>query len=252
MNPEIARDGAVGVVTLNRPEVLNALNLATMDGLVAALGELDAEEDIRVIVLTGAGRAFAAGADIAEMAGAGPVEMLFRDHLSKWDRIRSTRKPIIAAVGGFCLGGGMELAMSCDVIVASEDAVFGQPEIKIGVMPGAGGTQMLTRLVGAQRAMEIVLTGRQVPAREAYGMGLVSRLVPPGTALAAAMAIAREIGKMPPVAVRLAKESIRRVAVEGLDYAFERKNFFLLFATEDQKEGMAAFLEKRPPTWRGK
>ncbi len=252
MNPEISREGAVGVVTLNRPEVLNALNLATMDGLVAAMAELDADEGIRVIVLTGAGRAFAAGADIAEMAGAGPVEMLFRDHLSKWDRIRSTKKPIIAAVGGFCLGGGMELAMSCDIIVAAEDAVFGQPEIRIGVMPGAGGTQMLTRLVGAQRAMEIVLTGRQVPAREAHDMGLVSRLVPPGTALASAMALAGEIAHMPPVAVRLAKESIRRVAVEGLDYAFERKNFFLLFATEDQKEGMAAFLEKRPPTWKGK
>lgn len=251
MNVEIERRGPVARVFLNRPQVLNALNAPTMAELAEAFAALDDEGAIRVIVLSGRGRAFAAGADIEEMAGADPETMLGRDHLTKWDAIRGVKKPIVAAVNGFCLGGGLELAMCTDVIVASEDAKFGQPEIKIGVMPGAGGTQMLTRLVGAQRAMEMVLTGRMVDAKEAYAMGLVARLVPPGTALEAATGLAEEIARMPQVAVRLAKESVRRVATEGLDYAFERKNFFLLFATEDQKEGMAAFLEKRPPRFKG-
>lgn len=248
---EVERRDGVGIVFLNRPEVLNALSAPLMDELVASLAELDREKETRAIVIAGRGRAFAAGADISEMAGATPTVMMARDHLAKWDAIRRTKKPLIAAVAGFCLGGGLELAMSADIIVASEDARFGQPEIRIGVMPGAGGTQMLTRLVGPQRAAEMVLTGRMVEATEAYAMGLVARLVPPGAALESALALAGEIARMPPVAVSLAKESIRKVATEGLDYAFERKNFFLLFATEDQKEGMAAFLEKRPPRFRG-
>lgn len=243
--------GQVGLLRLNRPEVLNALNMALMDELVQALEALDKDPEVRVIVLTGGDRAFAAGADISEMAGATPLVLMRRDHLSKWDRIRKTKKPLIAAVSGFCLGGGLELAMSTDIIIASEDARLGQPEIRIGVMPGAGGTQMLTRLIGPQRAMEMVLTGRQVTAKEAYQLGLIARVVPPGTAVEAAMALAQEISAMPPLAVQLAKESVRKVATDGLDYAFERKNFFFLFSTEDQKEGMAAFLEKRPPHFKG-
>jgi len=248
---EVEKRGSVGLCFLNRPEVLNALNMPLMSDLVQALTDLDRSPDVRAIVLSGRGRAFAAGADIQEMAVADPEEMLSRDHLEKWEAIRRLKKPVIAAVHGFCLGGGLELAMSTDLIVASEDARFGQPEIKIGVMPGAGGTQLLTRLVGAQKAMEMVLTGRLVEAKEAEDMGLVARLVPPGCAVEAATSLAEEISAMPAVAVRLAKESVRRVATEGLDFAFERKNFFLLFATEDQREGMRAFLEKRPPRFRG-
>lgn len=245
------QSGAVALVRLNRPEVLNALNSQVMSELAEALSLADQDPKVAVLVIAGSGRAFAAGADISQMANASPRDLMELNHLALWDRIRQVQKPLIAAVHGFCLGGGLELAMCADLIVASEDARFGQPEIKIGVMPGAGGTQMLTRLVGAQRAMEMVLTGRMVGAEEAYRMGLVARLVPSGTAEAEAMVLAREIAKMPRTAARLAKEAVRRVALNGLDYAFERKNFFLLFSTADQKEGMAAFMEKRPPKFEG-
>jgi enoyl-CoA hydratase len=250
----LSRDKFVATVSLNRPKQLNALNMGLMDELVAMLESLDNDDSVRALVLTGNERAFAAGADIAEMAGADSTTMLMRDQFAKWDKIRKLKKPIIAAVSGFCLGGGCELAMHCDMIIASESAQFGQPEIKIGVMPGAGGTQRLTRAIGKQRAMEMVLTGKFISAKEAYDFGLVNRVVPVEVYLLEAQRLAAEIAQMSPVAVRLAKEAILKVneafLMDGLE--FERKNFYLLFSTEDQKEGMAAFLEKRKAEFKGK
>jgi enoyl-CoA hydratase len=247
-------DGAVATITLNRPKQLNALSLALMDELVAVLALYESDDAVRAVVLTGSERAFAAGADIGDMAEANPTTMLQRDQFAKWERIRRFKKPLIAAVSGFALGGGCELAMHCDMIVASETAQFGQPEIKIGVMPGAGGTQRLTRAVGKARAMEMVLTGQPISADEALAAGLINRVVPVELFLSEAQKLAREIAAMPPVAVQLAKEAVLKsydaFLSEGLE--FERKNFYLLFATEDQKEGMAAFLEKRNPQWKGK
>jgi enoyl-CoA hydratase len=247
-------EGVIGVVQLNRPRVLNALNGALMDELTAALGELDGDETVGCIVVTGNERAFAAGADIKEMTEATAVEMLERNWIAYWDRLRSIRKPIIAAVSGYALGGGCELAMACDIIVASETAQFGQPEIEIGVMPGAGGTQRLTRAVGKSKAMEMVLTGRTISAREAEARGLVSRVVPVELYLDEAKALAREIAAKAPIAARLAKESVNKASemplMEGLE--FERKLFYFLFSTEDQDEGMRAFIEKRKPSWKGK
>lgn len=250
----VEQDGAVVVVTLNRPKVLNALNRETMDELVAALEAADRDEAVRCLVLTGNDRAFAAGADIAEFAGATPVAMLGGYRFQQWERIRRVSKPIVAAVRGFALGGGCELAMLCDMIVAGEGARFGQPEINIGLMPGAGGTQRLTRAVGKARAMEIVLTGRHVSATEAYAMGLVTRVVPDEVVLDEARRLAHVIASKPPVAVRLAKEAILKAfdtTLEvGLDH--ERRLFYLLFATEDKTEGVRAFLEKRPPSFQGR
>ncbi len=246
-------DDGVALVRLNRPEVLNALSLELMEELVGALEELDADPEVRAIVLTGNERAFAAGADITQMADASVVRMVLVDQFQKWDRIKRIRKPLIAAVSGYALGGGCELAMSCDMIVASETARFGQPEINIGVMPGAGGTQRLTRAIGKARAMEMVLTGRMITAEEARLAGLVNRVVPVELYLDEALKLAREVAARPPLAVRLAKEAVLKAfelpLSAGLE--FERKNFYLLFATEDQKEGMRAFLEKRPPVWKG-
>ncbi|HEY3296376.1 MAG TPA: enoyl-CoA hydratase-related protein [bacterium] len=250
----IERAESVVTIFLNRPKQLNALSLALMDELVAVLNELEADDAVRAVVLTGNERAFAAGADIGDMAEATPVTMLQRDQFAKWDRIRRFKKPLIAAVSGFALGGGCELAMLCDMIIASESAQFAQPEIKIGVMPGAGGTQRLTRAVGKVRAMEMVLTGRPISAKEALAAGLVNRVVPIEVYLSEAQKLAREIAAMPPVAVRLAKESVLKCfdsfLQDGLE--FERKNFYLLFSTEDQKEGMAAFLEKRAAEYKGR
>ncbi|MCS7082139.1 MAG: enoyl-CoA hydratase-related protein [Bacteroidetes bacterium] len=247
-------EDGVALVRLNRPEVLNALSLALMQELVEALEALEADPEVRAIVLTGNERAFAAGADITEMVDASVVRMVLLDQFQRWDRIKRIYKPLIAAVSGYALGGGCELAMSCDMIVASETARFGQPEINIGVMPGAGGTQRLARAIGKARAMEMVLTGRLITAEEAYRAGLINRVVPVELYLDEALKLAREVAARPPLAVRLAKEAVLKAfelpLSAGLE--FERKNFYLLFGSEDQKEGMRAFLEKRPPIWKGK
>ena len=252
-NIVVTIDEGHALIRINRPEVLNALDTGLMADLVAALEELDKNNNVRCIILTGSEKAFAAGADIREMAGASAVEMVTRDQFAQWDKIRKVKKPMIAAVSGFALGGGCELAMTCDMIIASETARFGQPEINIGVMPGAGGTQRLTRAVGKAKAMELVLTGRMITADEALRWGLVNKVVPVESLLEEALAWAREIAAKPPLAVRLAKESVLKAfdtTIEG-GLEFERKNFYLLFASEDQKEGMSAFTEKRKPHWRG-
>jgi enoyl-CoA hydratase len=250
----LTQDGPVTIIQLNRPEVLNALNLQLMDEIIASLDALEADDTVRCVVLTGSERAFAAGADIKEMAGATTVDMMMRDQFAKWDRIRRFKKPIIAAVSGYALGGGNELAMLCDMIVASETAQFGQPEINIGVMPGAGGTQRLTRAVGKAVAMDMVLTGRTLTAREALQFGLVNRVVPVEAYLKEAVKLAKTIAEKSPIAVQMAKDAVLKAfdtpIQEGLLH--ERKNFYMLFSTEDQKEGMAAFIEKRKPDFKGK
>jgi enoyl-CoA hydratase len=242
------------IVRLNRPKQLNALNGAVMDALCDALEELDREDEIRAIVVTGNERAFAAGADIGEMAGAGAIDMLRTNRIGQWDRIRRLGKPVIAAVSGWCLGGGCELAMTLDLIVAGEGAKFGQPEIKIGVIPGAGGTQRLTRAIGKSKAMEMILTGEPISAAEAERAGLVARVVPDELVVEDALALAARIAKQSPLALRLAKEAVNAAYEMSLSDALthERRLFYLLFASEDQKEGMAAFLEKRSPDFRGR
>jgi len=245
----------LALITLNRPQVLNALDYATLGELVDALESLDGDESVRCVVITGAGdRAFAAGADIREMADATPVTLSVANNFARWERLKRVRVPIIAAVRGFALGGGCELAMACDMVVAADDATFGQPEIKIGIIPGAGGTQRLTRALGKAKAMEMILTGRNLSAREAHERGLVSQIVAREETLPAAMALAAEIAALPPLAVRAAKEAVNRAYELSLESGleFERRNFFMLFASEDQKEGMAAFVEKRKPAWKGR
>jgi len=245
----------VALLVLDRPDVLNALDFALIAALTDALEALDSDPACRVMVITGAGdRAFAAGADIKELARQTPTSLTVDDHFHRWERIKRIRKPIIAAVRGFALGGGCELAMACDMIVAGEDAQFGQPEIKLGVMPGAGGTQRLTRAIGKAKAMELVLTGGTIGAREAETHGLVSRVVPSEATVPAALELAARIAAMPPVAVIAAKAAVNRAEELPLEAGleFERRNFYLLFATEDQREGMAAFTEKRPPAWKGR
>jgi enoyl-CoA hydratase len=245
---------AVGLIQLNRPDKLNAISIAMMTELVSCLEWMDNSETVRCIILTGNEKAFAAGADIDQMAKATAMDMLLLDQFARWDRIRKIHKPIIAAINGFALGGGCELAMTCDMIIAGETARFGQPEINIGVIPGAGGTQRLTRAVGKAKAMEIILTGRMLSADEAFDMGLITRVVSPELVLDEAMALAREIAAKAPVAVRLAKESVLKAfdtTIEG-GLEFERKAFYLLFASNDQREGMNAFLEKRPPHFTGR
>lgn len=246
--------GRVGIATLNRPEALNALNPALMAELIALLNTWDADPAIGCMVIIGSDKAFAAGADIKHMAQATALEMLDSPFIGYWDDLTRLRKPIIAAVSGWCLGGGCELAMACDIIVASETAKFGQPEVNIGVIPGAGGTQRLTRVVGKSLAMEMILADRRLNAQEALQFGLVSRVEPVETYRQKALELANTIASKSPVALRAAKETVNR-AYEGTlaeGIAYERRLFSLLFASEDQKEGMAAFVEKRQPVWQGR
>jgi len=249
----VEKKGRVGVVRLNRPKALNALCEALMDELARALDELELDHDIGAIVLTGNEKAFAAGADIKEMKDRGFVDVYVSDFITRnWECVGKCRKPIVAAVAGYALGGGCEVAMACDIVIAADDAKFGQPEITLGILPGAGGTQRLTRAIGKAKAMDMVLTGRQMDAAEAEQAGLVSRVVPAGELMETAMKVADRIaGMSTPVAI-MAKEAVSRAfettLAEGL--RFERRLFHASFATEDQKEGMAAFVDKRQPEFK--
>ena len=250
----VERDERVGIVTLNRPKELNALNTDLVGELADAMEEFDRDDEIRCIVLTGAGeRAFAAGADIKEMSNKSPIDMLLGG-FENWNRIRRIKTPVIAAVGGYALGGGCELAMHCDMIVASENAQFGQPEIKLGIIPGAGGTQRLARTFGKYRAMEMVLTGANFTAQEMADNGLVNRVVPKGEHLNEALKLAKTVAAQAPLAARLAKDAVLAAFETTLEQglANERKNFFLLFATEDMREGTRAFIEKRKADFQGR
>ncbi len=247
-------DGPVGIVTLNRPRQLNALAGPLMRELVDAVERHDTDADVRAIVVTGGPSVFAAGADIREMADASAVDMLARNTIGLWDRVKKVSKPLIAAVAGYALGGGCELAMICDIIVAAENARFGQPEINIGLIPGAGGTQRLTRAVGKSIAMDMILTGRMMGAEEAFQRGLVARVVPQELIVEEAVRLGKELAKRPPISLRVAKEAITRAyegrVDEGIE--FERKAFYLLFATQDAHEGMHAFIDKRQPRYEGR
>jgi enoyl-CoA hydratase len=245
----------VALVTIDRPEALNALSFDLLDALASALESLDADRNARAVVITGAGnRAFAAGADIRELASQSSASLRDGRRFEAWDRVWAVGLPLIAAVRGYALGGGCELAMSCDMIVVADDASFGQPEIRIGVMPGAGGTQRLTRAIGKARAMELVLTGRSISAVEAEALGLVTMVVPPEATVDAALELAGRVAAMPPLAVRAAVAAIRDADEHALGdgLARERAAFFRLFDTRDQAEGMAAFIEKRSPAWTGR
>jgi enoyl-CoA hydratase len=250
----VDRHGAVGVVTLDRPRVLNALSPALIAELSHALDQLDADPVVRAVVLTGGPRVFAAGADIGDMSERGPVEQLQRDQTGRWARIAAFSKPLVAAVNGYALGGGCELALMCDLIVAGDTARFGQPEINLGIIAGAGGTQRWPRTVGKYVAMEVNLGGAPISAQRAYQLGLVNKVVPAEVTVDVARALAERLAEKAPVALRLAKESVNQALelplAEGL--AVERKNFYFLFATEDQKEGMRAFLEKRRAQFKGR
>ena len=247
-------DGPVGIVTLNRAQQLNALARPLMTELVDALEQHDADARVRAIVITGGPTVFAAGADIKEMADATPVDMLVRNNIGLWDRLKKVSKPLIAAVAGYALGGGCELAMLCDIIIAAENARFGQPEINIGLIPGAGGTQRLTRTLGKYVASDLILTGRMLGAEEAYQRGLVTRVVPQELIVDEAVRLAKELAKRPPISLRLAKESITRAFEGRVDdgIEFERKAFYLLFATSDAHEGMHAFIDRRQPSYEGR
>jgi enoyl-CoA hydratase len=250
----VRREEQYAVVLLNRPRQLNALSDSLMSELVEALTALDRDADVRAIVIGGSERAFAAGADIAELAQATPIEMYDARRVDRWDQIRGVRTPLIAAVSGYCLGGGCELALSCDLIVASETAKFGQPETGVGLLPGAGGTQRWTRSVGKAITMDVILTGRMLSAREALAAGLVSRVVPKEAWLEEARRVAREIAAKSPVATRLAKEAVDSAFETTLTHAleYERRALYLALASEDAKEGLTAFLEKRKPAWKGR
>ncbi|VAW41586.1 Enoyl-CoA hydratase [hydrothermal vent metagenome] len=247
-------EGRVGIVQFNRPKALNALNRGLMAELMDALEAFDADDNIGCLLITGNEKAFAAGADIKEMVNATPVAMLDNPFIDYWDRLRKISKPVIAAVSGFALGGGCELAMACDMIVASETAKFGQPEINLGIIPGAGGTQRMTYAVGKALAMEIVLNGRFLSASEAQQVGLINRIVPVELYLEEAIKFAAEIAARAPVALRLAKEAVNAVFETPLQagLAHERRLFYMLFSTADQKEGMDAFINKRAANWQGK
>jgi enoyl-CoA hydratase len=250
----VERDGPVGIVTLNRPKVLNALSPGLIAELGNALSELDGDGEVRAAVLTGGPRVFAAGADIADMAGRTPVEQLVRDQTGRWAKVTAFTKPLIAAVNGYALGGGCELALMCDMIVAGDSARFGQPEIRLGVIPGAGGTQRWTRTAGKYVAMELVMGGEHISAQRAHQLGAVNRVVPAEVTIAVAVGIGKRLAQQPPIALRMAKDTVNLALetplAQGL--AVERKNFYFLFSTEDQKEGMRAFLDKRAAEFKGR
>ncbi|HKG44689.1 MAG TPA: enoyl-CoA hydratase-related protein [Gaiellaceae bacterium] len=248
------REGAVAVALLNRPEALNALSDELMEELVSKLQELDRDDGVRAIVLGGSERVFAAGADIGELARASAIDLYYQRRVERWDAIRALWTPLVAAVSGFCLGGGCELAMACDLIIASESAEFGQPETGLGIIPGAGGTQRLTRAVGKSVAMDVILSGRRLSAREALEAGLVARVVAKEAWLDEAKRVAREIADKGPVAQRLAKESVDRAYETTLAAGIEaeRRALYLAFASDDAKEGLTAFTEKRKPDFRGR
>jgi len=246
---------AVGLITLNRPKAMNALNSALMDELAQAVDAFEADDEIGAIVVTGNEKAFAAGADIKEMQSKSYMDVYMEDFITRqWERVSTCRKPVIAAVAGYALGGGCELAMMCDIIIAADNAKFGQPEINIGAFPGAGGTQRLTKFVGKSKAMEMVLTGRMMDAEEAERSNLVSRIVPVADVVDEAVNVAKTVAEKSRPAVMLAKEAVNRAyettLAEGV--RFERRVFHSIFATEDQKEGMAAFAEKRHPNWKNR
>jgi enoyl-CoA hydratase len=247
----VERDGLIATVTMNRPDQLNALSDELMRGIVSAMVELDADRNVRAIVLTGSERAFAAGADIKRMAATTPMEFAFGEYVERWDALRRLNTPLIAAVSGHCLGGGCELAMLCDFVVASESAIFGQPETGVGIIPGAGGTQRLVRAIGKAKAMDVILTGRTLTAEEAERAGLVARVVAREMCVREAQAAAHAIAARAPIAQRLAREAVDRAADMGLGdgLAFERKSLYLAFASEDAREGLSAFNDRRRPEW---
>ena len=253
-NVIVAKDGSIALVTLNRPQALNALSYGLVKDLSLAMQELDQDPEVRVIVVTGGDKVFAAGADIKELADKGPFDSLVQERLAYRDKINKIAKPVIAAVIGFALGGGCELAMSCDIIIAAENARFGQPEVNLGIIPGSGGTQRLTHVLGKHRAMELVLTGDMLNAADAERFGLVNRVVPAELCLEEALNIAKKIAAKPELAIKAAKEAVLKSANIGLDEGldFERKAFYLLFASADRSEGMKAFLEKRKAEFTGK
>ncbi|HXY82925.1 MAG TPA: enoyl-CoA hydratase-related protein [Candidatus Saccharimonadales bacterium] len=250
----VSRDGPVGIIQLNRPDVLNALNDSLMNELVEASEALDKDDHVLVIILTGGEKVFAAGIDLKEMAQSRHIDLTLSRRFEIWDRLRKIGKPIIAAVSGYCLGGGNELAMNCDIIIASETAVFGQPEVNVGIMPGAGGTQKLTKIVGKFKAMEMILTGDSIPASEAYRIGLVNRISTVKDLMNEAKKMAFTIASKPPISVRAAKEAILKAedTTMQIGLEFERKMFYTLFSTDDGKEGMRAFIEKRKPAFKGR
>lgn len=252
---ELMKEPPIAILRLRRPEAMNALNMKMVTELVQALDQLEKDEEIRCLVLAGDEKAFSAGADIKEMVDLSTVDLIKTRHFFPlWDKIGHYSKPIVAALSGYVLGGGLELAMCCDILIAAEGTKLGQPEINIGVMPGGGGTQRLTRIVGKYKAMEMILTGKMITAEEAMNYGLINKVVPREVYLTEAKKIAYEIASKGPIAVRLAKEAILKCYEtslnEGLD--FERKHFFMLFSTEDMKEGMNAFIEKRKPVFKGR
>ncbi|MEH7345912.1 enoyl-CoA hydratase-related protein [Bacillus sp. JJ1532] len=251
---EAAIEGKLGFIALNRPKVLNAINRKMVSEILTVMEEFEENDDVKVIILTGKGRAFAAGADIEEMANDDAIDFELRNQFKDWDRLAMIKKPIIGAVQGFALGGGFELALCCDLLYGAEDAEFGFPEVNLGVMPGAGGTQRLTKLAGKTKAMEWLFTGKRILAKEALHFGIVNQLFASEVLMEETLKMARHIANQAPISIRLIKESVLKAVdvplEEGMD--FERKNFYLLFSTEDQKEGMKAFQEKRRPNFKGR